>query len=404
LVLNQASETFKTEMANCHYIVEPKGADSPNQNKHTERYNDTFGVTVRVLLYGSGLPALFWSVALLHAVFLHNRRVNKSIMMTPFEAWYGRKPDLRKLRVFGSQVCVKRTGKHCSKLDQHDFTGILLGYTATDENIRYIDVNSRQVKSSHHAIFDEAWYLQPKRPPFAQMLYDIGLEPDPQPITPIVGYEPDPPFPPLKSPPPCPQFAKLIPLPLRVSSPPSVFEAWTSKSTFDDDLVLPPTSLPPKQLEHKMIMTHDISCKDFDLIYLSPSPYANAFEEELDLRRYNPTVSSTAGIECSESSGKVFLRAMTPSTPAAKIRAWHSRLQGAWIIKVGEYPVHSILDIEKALLALKDSGATKCTLLLAHSSIQDGLIETGTPQVNIDMLNSRHSMAEVKVMTQEQFN
>jgi hypothetical protein len=85
---------------------------------------------------------------------------------------------LRLLRVFGSRVCVKRTGKRRSKLDKHAFNGIFLGYTATDENIRYIDVNTRIVKTSHHAIFDEAWYLQPKRPPFAQMLFDVGLEPD----------------------------------------------------------------------------------------------------------------------------------------------------------------------------------------------------------------------------------
>lgn len=160
-------------MALLGYDVEPSGADSPDQNKGAEKWNDTFGVTVRVLLYGSGLPPEYWSAALVHAAFLHNRRVHKSIMTTPFQAWYGFKPDLRNLRVFGSRVCVKRTGKRRSKLDRHSFTGIFIGYTATDNNIPYINVNSRIVKRSHHAIFDEAWYLRPKRPPFAQMLYDI---------------------------------------------------------------------------------------------------------------------------------------------------------------------------------------------------------------------------------------
>ena len=98
-------------------------------------------------------------------------------MMTPFQAWHGVKPDLSKLWVFGSRVCVKRTSKRRCKLDRHDFSGIFLGYTArTDENIKYVDVNSRIVKTSHHTMFDEAWYLQPRRPPFAQMLYDVGSE------------------------------------------------------------------------------------------------------------------------------------------------------------------------------------------------------------------------------------
>jgi hypothetical protein len=80
--------------------------------------------------------------------------------MTPFEAYYGFKPDLRNLRVFGARVCVKRTGKRRSKLNRHDFTGIFLGLTATDENFKYIDVNTRIEKTLHHGIFDEAWYLQ----------------------------------------------------------------------------------------------------------------------------------------------------------------------------------------------------------------------------------------------------
>jgi hypothetical protein len=29
---------------------------------------------------------------------------------------------------------------------------------------------------SQHADFDEAWYLQPHRPPAAQLLYNLGLE------------------------------------------------------------------------------------------------------------------------------------------------------------------------------------------------------------------------------------
>ena len=88
------------------------------------------------------------------------------------------KPDLAALRVFGSRVCVKRTGHRRSKLDGHDFTGIFLGYTATDNNITYIDLDSGLVKTSLHAQFDEAWYLQDSCPSAAQLLYDLGLEAD----------------------------------------------------------------------------------------------------------------------------------------------------------------------------------------------------------------------------------
>ena len=48
-----------------------------------------------------------------------------------------------------------------------DFTDIFLGLTAKDHNISYVDLDSGIVKHSHHAIFDEAWYLQPNQPPAA---------------------------------------------------------------------------------------------------------------------------------------------------------------------------------------------------------------------------------------------
>jgi hypothetical protein len=71
---------------------------------------------------------------------------------------------------------VKRTGSRRAKLDQHAFNGIFIGYTATDANVRYIDVHSGIVKTSHHAVFDKCWFHHPWRPPAAQLLYDLGKE------------------------------------------------------------------------------------------------------------------------------------------------------------------------------------------------------------------------------------
>jgi hypothetical protein len=140
--------------------MEPTGADSPSQNGAVEIYNNKLAIRARTLLYGSGLPAKYWSSALLHSVYLNNRLVHTVTKKTPFEGFYGAKPDIRHLKLFGSRVCVKRSGSRRSKLDRHDFKGIFLGYSATDNNIVYLDLDSGVVKRSHHAKFDEAWYLQ----------------------------------------------------------------------------------------------------------------------------------------------------------------------------------------------------------------------------------------------------
>ncbi len=65
------------------YVVEPTRVDSPSQNGGVERYNNTLAVKVRTLLYGAGLPAKFWSAALLQAVYLHNWLVHLAINKTP---------------------------------------------------------------------------------------------------------------------------------------------------------------------------------------------------------------------------------------------------------------------------------------------------------------------------------
>jgi hypothetical protein len=141
------------------------GANSPSQNGAVEVCNGKLAIKTRTLLYGSSLPAKYWSSALLHTVYLHKCLVHETTKQTPFEGFYQLKPDLSHLKVFGSRVCMKCTGKRCGKLDQHDFKGIFLGYTTADHNIIYIDLDSSLFKTSHHAQFDEAWYLQTTRPP-----------------------------------------------------------------------------------------------------------------------------------------------------------------------------------------------------------------------------------------------
>ncbi len=78
--------------------------------------------------------------------------------------------------------------------------GIILGYMASDHNIRYLDLESGIVKEIHHAVFDEAWYMQPHRPPTAQLLYNLGLEAEdgslleigPEPCMTHAPYPPNP--------------------------------------------------------------------------------------------------------------------------------------------------------------------------------------------------------------------
>ena len=108
------------------YVVEPTSANCPSQNGAVKIYNAKLAVRMQTLLFGSGLPAKYWSLTLIDSMYLHNRLVHTVIPKTPFEAYFGAKPDLLCLKLFGSRVCVKLSGSCHSELDCHDFKGIFL--------------------------------------------------------------------------------------------------------------------------------------------------------------------------------------------------------------------------------------------------------------------------------------
>ncbi len=87
--LARSTEFSDTILRNHQYVIKPTGADSPSQNGAAEIYNTKLAVRMRTLLFGSGLPAKFWSSALLHAVYLHNQLVHTVTRRTPFEYMFG---------------------------------------------------------------------------------------------------------------------------------------------------------------------------------------------------------------------------------------------------------------------------------------------------------------------------
>ena len=354
-------EGFRTMALSSHgYVVESTGADSPSQNGGVERWNGSLAVTVRALLYGVGLPAQYWSAAITHASYLHNRRVHMVTRRTPYEMWHGKKPDLRHLRVFGSRVCVKKSGDRPAKLDNHAFHGIFIGYTATDKNIRYIDVDSGLVKSCHHAVFDEAWYTQEKRPPTAQLLYTLGaggqVDTDPA---------------------------------QDVSSPPI-----THDPSHLDDKILPPApetlSASRLNVDAKVVHEFDIDHRDLRMVYFSPSPYNAAFEEMIDKRWLTRPLMlkhPSGGMTFVEVNGRLFLESIAESTPFAMLPRWRSRLRGAWLIEVDGNCVSNTRDVEEALVGSLEKEGKLCSLLFSHPEIKHGLTSDGIPQISIDMMN-----------------
>ncbi len=263
------------------------------------------------------------------------------------------KPDIGHLKLFGSRVCVKQSGKRRSKLDHHDFKGIFLGYTATDQNIIYLDLDSGIVKRSHHAQFDEAWYLQDTQPPTAQLLYDLG-------VTLPLGLVNDAmaesdvsleeniatisvPWPPVTTSPLkekglyVPVECTQIPLPLQHTPMVTTGPRQVGAKAAFAHAPISPARRARVPRARDIMLDFDISRTGMSMIYMSPDPYFDAFEEILQLKLANLQKNATAGLTLYESNGRVHLAGMAPGTPAAKIPDWRTHVKGAWLIKMGIY-------------------------------------------------------------------
>src|SRR3954471_13780204 len=81
------------------------------------------------------LPMSFWGYALETAAHILNRAPSKSVKTTPFEEWYGTKPKLSHLKIWGCEAYVRKLqpDKLESKADKCIFVGYpkeTCGYTS----------------------------------------------------------------------------------------------------------------------------------------------------------------------------------------------------------------------------------------------------------------------------------
>ena len=113
------------------------------------------------MLIEANFPKYLWGEALRTATFLINRISTAALDgKTPYEAWYGHKPDVSKLRIFGSNAWVHIPKEKRTKLDVTSYLTFMLGYE--ENSYRLWDPATRKVVNSRDVKFnevDERWSL-----------------------------------------------------------------------------------------------------------------------------------------------------------------------------------------------------------------------------------------------------
>ncbi|KAJ9534762.1 hypothetical protein QJQ45_013135 [Haematococcus lacustris] len=127
---------------------------SPEQNGSAERLNRTLIEKVRCMLYTAGLPARLWTEAVRTANHLRNLSPMRGKGATPWELFFGVKPDISALRVFGATAYAHVPQHMRSKLEGKAVQGVLVGYEMGSKAYRVLVPGGRIIVTKD-VVFDE---------------------------------------------------------------------------------------------------------------------------------------------------------------------------------------------------------------------------------------------------------
>jgi len=129
---------------------------SPQSNGVVERANRTIMERVRCIRDDAGLSKKDWAFAVSVAVYLKNRTPTRSVVgKTPSKAWYGRKPSLKHLRVFGCFAFVHVLKEKRKKLDYRATPGIFVGYSISTKQYFVYDPLVKTLHRSRYVVIRE---------------------------------------------------------------------------------------------------------------------------------------------------------------------------------------------------------------------------------------------------------
>jgi transposase InsO family protein len=130
---------------------------SSQKNGVAERLNRTLIDKVRAMLFESGLRKKWGGEAVLTASYVRNRTTTKTHGKTPLELFFGQKPNVKELRVFGSKAYVHTPAQKRKKLDAAAKAGVFLGYEPGTKGYRILLMaDQKTVVISRDVTFDES--------------------------------------------------------------------------------------------------------------------------------------------------------------------------------------------------------------------------------------------------------
>ena len=120
------SYEFGLQLKQCEIVSLLTPPGTPRCNGVSECHNHTLLDIVQSMMFLTDLPLSFWGHALKTAAFTLKRAPSKSVEMTQSKLWFGKKPKLSFLKVWGCDAYVKKF--HPDKLEPKSEKCVFIEY------------------------------------------------------------------------------------------------------------------------------------------------------------------------------------------------------------------------------------------------------------------------------------
>ncbi|KAJ9519136.1 hypothetical protein QJQ45_007693 [Haematococcus lacustris] len=148
--VNQQMQQYCSDKGIIHQHSAPY---SPEQNGAAERLNRTIMEKTRSILHAGRMGLHHWADAAKLSNYVRCVLPVTDQPLTPWESFFGVKPDLSGLRVFGSAVWVHVPAQKRSKLEAKAVWGVFIGYQLGSKSYRVL-VDGKEYQSKD-VVFDE---------------------------------------------------------------------------------------------------------------------------------------------------------------------------------------------------------------------------------------------------------
>lgn len=148
---------FRTHLTERGIKIRLTAPYTPEMNAIAERVNRTLTEHASAMLWTACLPIGFWAPAVLMATYLKNRSPTRALDVTPYEAYYKKKPNVGFIRVFGckAKVAIPQELRSKTDWDAKSADCILIGYHDTENLYDVWDVVKGTIIRARDVVFWE---------------------------------------------------------------------------------------------------------------------------------------------------------------------------------------------------------------------------------------------------------